>query len=447
VTIQKESRRTVRGYELRAWADNLPSVPDDPWGPSYIDLATQMLLIPVSVTSSLVYNAFFESWPQICDSADSAYEAVRRRDRGVADQARTIAAAGTPRERAEALYRFVRDQIETIPEPGVWVDFDSSLAKVLSARRGYSAQKALLLQSMLATLKIRSRLVWAADRGRGAIDPQLPFPGWFDTVLVMLELEDKRVFLDPSNRALGFGQLRYGYEGTPALIHDAKKPEGIVLPATPFDQNLRRTEVELTLDEKGRLAGTGTLLLTGHHAWERTYWKDDETKTLAAWKEWLAQRHREFQISDVKARERPDERKVTVTWSMKQREEEALGDEAIVSPSAPVGPRTQPFVQPVSGRRSAVLFDYPDREEVQLRLRWPEGWKVESRPQEKTLTSAAGAVATSTELKEGERTLVYTRRFDLPHREFNTAQDYEALRILFGELEKSDAQKIVLVHR
>ena len=48
---------------------------------------------------------------------------------------------------------------------------------------------------------------------------------------------------------------------------------------------------------------------------------------------------------------------------------------------------------------------------------------------------------------EGERTLVYNRRFDLPHPVFNTSQDYEAVRSLFGELEKSDAQTVLLVHR
>jgi hypothetical protein len=434
------------GWTIKAWADNVPSVPDDPFGPTYKDLAAQMMLLPSLWILPDQKLTLLESWPKVSERAGERYDEVRRRDSGVAKKAQEVAGRGTPREKSEAIFRYVRDQVETEKYRGVWVDHDASLGKILAAARGDRAEKALLLQAMLKAVKVDSRLVWAGDRARGAIDPKLPNPGWFDTVFVLLELDGKRVFLDPSDRALAFGALRYGYEGTPALIPDAKSPEGIVLPETPFEQNLRRAQVELVLDAKGRLSGTGTLVLTGHRAWERTQWKDDEAKTIEAWKAWLTPRYRDFQLAEVKAVEHPDERKVTVTWKMTQREEEALGDEATIAPAAPLGPVAQPFVQSAAARRTGVMFDYPDRDEVELRLRWPAGWKVESRPKDATIASAAGSVTTGSELKEGERTLLYSRRFDLPHREFNTSREYEAIRSLFADLEKIDVQTVVLVH-
>ncbi|MFY9820523.1 MAG: DUF3857 domain-containing protein [Thermoanaerobaculia bacterium] len=447
VPIQSSKPTTnTLGWAVKAWAENVPPVPDEPFGPTFKDLAAQMLLLPSALVVGGVKEPLLQSWSHVSEVAQGIYAEVRGRDAGVAKKAQEVAGTGTPREKSEAIYRFVRDQIETERLGGVFVDRDSALAKILSAARGDWAEKALLLQAMLKSVKIDSRLVWAGDRGQGVADLQLPNPAWFQTVFVMLEMDGKRVFLDPSDRALAFGELPYSYEGSPALIPDARNPEPIVLPQAPFEQNLRRAEIELALDAKGRLAGTGTLVLTGHRAWDRTHWKDDEAKTIAAWKEWLIPRYREFQIADVKAVERPDERKVTVTWKMTQREEEALGDEATVAPASPLGPVAQPFVQPASARRTGVSFDYPSREEVQLRLRWTEGWKVASRPQERTITGAAGSVNTDIELKEGERTLIYNRRLDLPHPDFNTSKDYEAVRSLFGELEKSDAQTILLVH-
>jgi hypothetical protein len=300
---------------------------------------------------------------------------------------------------------------------------------------------------MLKAVKVDSRLVWVRDRADGTVDPQLPNPAWFDNVLVMVELDGQRVFLDPTDSSLGFGQLRAGYEGSWGLIYDKKKPQEIVLPETPFDQNLRRAEVDLVLDEKGRLTGTGTLKLTGHHAWEKTGWQEDEAKTLEAWKEWLAESYRDFQISDVKVTESPDERKVLLTWAMAQREEEVLGDEASVVPSAPLGPVAQPFVQPASSRRSGVVFDYADRDEVELRVRWPEGWKVESLPKPAAVQSGVGALDASVEVKEAERSLVYRRRMDLTKRTISSTRDYEAVRSLYGEVEKSDAQALLLVRR
>ena len=446
VKIQRQTDRNASGFLSKAWAENVPAVADDPYGPPYQDLAAQMMLLPTSFVGPYGREPLLESWPKTCDLIRRRYDLVRRRDSGVAQQAREVAGSGPPGEKARALYRFVRDQIETAPFRGVLVAEDAALGKRLAERKADRAEKALLLQAMLAAVKIDSRLVWAANRDRGAIDLAVPNPDWFDTMLVLVELDGQKVYLDPTDRALGFGRLRAGHEGTPALIYDPKKPEQIVLPSTPHDQNLRRAELDLALDEKGRIAGTGTLRLTGHPAWEKIDWQEDAAKAAQAWKEWLEKRFRDYQISDVKAVESADEEKVTVTWALAQRADEALGDEATIAPSAPLGPRTQPFVQPVSSRRTGVYFDYPNREEVELRLRWPEGWKLEAMPQAKALASSVGGLSTAVEVKPGERALVYTRRMDITHRSFETAQQYEAIRSLFGEMEKSDAQSLLLAH-
>ena len=446
VKMQNETKRNVNGTETRVWAENLPSVPDDPYGPPFRDLAAQMLLLPTAMGGAYGREPLLESWAKVCALiGEYSYDPARHKDGGVAKRAREIAAAGTPREKALGLYRFVRDEIETDPATGVDLKEGSSLAKVLREKKGDGAEKALLLQAMLAAAKIDSRLVWAADRNRGAVDLELPNPEWFDAVFVAVDLDGKRLFLDPSDRALAFGRLRSGYDGTPALLFDAKKPETISLPELSADQNLRHAEIVLTLDEKGRLGGTGTLRLAGHHAWEKIDWQNDEAATLKAWEEWLAGSYREFQISEIKAVESPDEDQVTVTWAMMQREEEVLGDEAEVVPSAPLGPMIQPLVQPVTSRRSAVMFDYPDRDEVELRLSWPEGWNVEGKPREASVTNTAGRLAV--EVQQGDRSVVVKRRLDVTRKTLATSQEYEAIRSLFAETEKSDAQKLLLVRR
>ncbi len=446
--IETESRTTSRGFEVRAWAADLPSVPDDPYGPPFRDLATQLRLLPVSQTSSWMYNAIYESWPKVCESVVTVYGEVRRRDVGVARRARKIAGSGTLRQQAELLYRFVRDQLTTEPDTGIGVDWQASLRELLTDLRAEPTEKALLLQAMLEEIEIESRLVWAADRNRGAIDVQLPNPLWFDKVLVMAELDGQRVFLDPTDRALSFGQLRPGYEATQALIPDRKKPDWITLPMTPHDQSLRHAEIDLGLDGRGRLSGKGTLLLTGQRALEKIDWQEKDTAArLQAWKDWLAEQYRDFQVSDVEAVEAPDERKLTVAWSMAQREEEVLGDEVSLKPSVPLGPIDQPFVQPASSRKTAVMFPFAYRDEVELRLHWPEGWNVESLPSLAALQSIVGALSTSVELKEGDRFLLYRRRLDVTRRTLGSKQEYEATRSLFAAAEKSDAQALVLVRR
>jgi hypothetical protein len=446
VPIQREGENGLKGNTVRFWAEDLPSLPREPQGPPFEDLAAQALLLPTARVNAFHPLRLLESWYSTTYLFDQVYALVRGRDAGVAKKAREIAASGTPRQKAEALYRFVRDEIETEPAAGVGVEPDASLARILSERRGTGTEKALLLEKMLKEVHINGALVWAADRNRGVIDPHLANPHWFDAVFVMVRLDGERLFLDPADRALALGAIPAEYEGTPALVPIPSNPLGLVLPSIPFDQNLRQAEVELSLDAGGRLSGSGELLLTGHPAAEKMG-EPAEARTAEAWRQWLASRYRDFRIADVRTVEAPDERRVTVTWRLDQRPEEVLGDEVSLATSAPLGPLTQPFVQTASERQTSVALDYPYREETVLHLCWRAGWRIEGRPSEAMIASGAGMLAVHTELEEGGHRLVFSRRLDLPQNAFDVPEEYASLRSLFGELEKSDAQPILLVRR
>lgn len=452
VGLQHESKKSSRGTELHVWGENLPPVPDDPFGLPFADLATQMMIVPAAYQDRNVYEKLMDSWPSVCEMVEESYGKARRKDDDVARKARAIADKAGPgaRQKAEALYRFVRDEIETVDQPGIFLAEGSFVEKTLIQKRGDPAEKALLLQSLLNAVKLDAKVVWAADRMRGQIDPQVPNPLWFDTVLVAIDLDGihpERVYLDPTDRALAFGRLQYGYEGTPALIHDPKKPEGVVLPEAPHDQNARRAVVDLDLDAEGRLSGKGEVTFTGHHAWQRIDWKEDDGATLEAWKKWLGEEYPGFQIDGVRFEEKPDEQTAKVFWTMKQREEDVLGDETTLAPSRPLGPTRQPFVQDASKRRSPVLFLFPEREEVELRLRWPEGWTLESQPKLASTKNRVGALTVGLDLNDAERWLVYRRQLEVTQRQLPSMQMYEEARALFAAVEKSDAQALVLARR
>ncbi len=445
VKISQEKQKTSKGYEVRAWADGLPPVPADPYGPPYDDLASQMMLLPALYSYFDTQQGMMSSWLATARwTYRLCYGQVVYDSGDLTKKARAIAGTGGLRQKAEALYRFVRDEIQTQPGDGVLVDPDrTSLRKVLAERRGTAAEKALLLQAMLREVGVGSLLVWAADRDRVTMDDKLPYPGWFDTALLIIELDFERTFLDPASPDLAFGQIRPAYEGTPARIFDIGK--GVVLPETPFDRNLRRAEIDLALDEKGRLAGTGTLRLAGLPAVERLHWKADPAQTVQAWKDRLAESWRDFRIDGVQVAESPQERKVTVTWSMAQRDEEVLGDESALAPSAPLGPAAQPFVEPE--RKIDVILPYPARDEVELHLRWPAGWRLDQRPQAASLDVSCGAFSSAVEVDAEKRSLVYKRRLDLTRRTLDAKKDYAAVRGLFAEAARNDAQKLTLVQR
>lgn len=112
-----------------------------------------------------------------------------------------------------------------------------------------------------------------------------------------------------------------------------------------------------------------------------------------------------------------------------------------------LGPATRPFTQPGSARRSPILFDYPYREEVELRVSWPAGWEIEAAPAPARATGPAGTYTTEVERHEAERSLIVKRRFDLGQNLFATPEACEQARTLFGAAAMGDAQTVVLVKR
>ena len=131
---------------------------------------------------------------------------------------------GDRHDKALALYRFVRDEIDDGGRLGRRLA--RGLERRLRARRRSwaPAEKALLLQTLLAAAGIESRTVWAANRKDGLVNMNFATPWWFDRMLVAVDLEGKRIFLDPSDRSLAFGHLDPAVEGMPALLYDPKNP-------------------------------------------------------------------------------------------------------------------------------------------------------------------------------------------------------------------------------
>jgi hypothetical protein len=389
-----------------------------------------------------------KDWPSTCDLFAESYQKARKKGKAAEGTAKSLAgkAGGGPGEQARAVHRFVRDQIETDLQPGVGVTESASVDAVLTAKHGTPIEKALLLQTMLAALGIDARLVWVAERWDGTLDMAIANPQWFDRALVAAQIDGQRVFLDPMDRSLGFGRLSPGLEGTQALLYDPKTPEVITLPASQFDENLRQARVELAVDGAGRLSGRGTLSLTGLHAWSQLDSQEDAAKVTEFWKTWLGDAWKGFEVKDIQVQQSVDDQKVDVTWSLAQREEDVLGDEVSLVPSRPLGPVHQPFTLEPASRVSPVLLAFPDRDDLELSLRWPEGWKPETLPLAMNHQGPVGGTTVKLDVDQQARTLTYKRRLDLKERQLVGPGLYKALQTLYAKVERHDAQALVLVH-
>ncbi len=439
--FRQEVDKHAKGRTLRAWMTDMPSIPDEPFSFPFGDLSNQFMILPSEYQFSGRKIDLLTTWPTVCERQKSLYYDHRKKEGNAKKKARELAAtASGAREQAAAVYRFVRDQIQLDSLYGVFVREGASVDSVLAQGRGDEVDKALVLQSMLEALKISTDLVWVADRAGGRKDLKAPNPGWFDRMIVRAEVGGEALFLDPSDRRLGFGHLPPGLEGTDALLYHPRKPEVIRLPVTPWQDNRRHAVLELTLDDGGRLSGDGFLELAGHHAWQQM--RREEAGD--AWQEWLEASFEDFAIAGVEVEEIPGERRIRVTWSMEQAEEEVLGDEASLRVSRPLGLATNPFN---TSRRGPVRFAFADRDEVELRLTWPETWRLDVLPRVADYAGPVGAFVAQVDQQPEERRLHATWRLDISQQELATPALLAAVGELFSVVENADGQNLVLVRR
>jgi len=139
------------------------------------------------------------------------------------------------------------------------------------------------------------------------------------------------------------------------------------------------------------------------------------------------------------------EQQVRVSWKLAQREEEVLGDEVTVQPAAPLGPVSQPFTLPPELRRTPVQMSYGRRDDLLLSITWPEGWIIDVLPEDVNHTSSVGKVEWRVAADEEARKVEIQRRFDRSEYEFLGKDKYRALRDLYQQAAKADAQSFVLL--
>lgn len=447
--LETERQRSARGMRLRVWMDDLPPVPREPSTLPFEDLSSSFLLLPSLMEISGQRFLLFESWRSACDLVDSFYDELRHGIGQTRRQAKQLAkeAGKDPEARARAVYRFVRDEIGTLDLLGVFPVLGEGLDEMLRERRADVAGKGIMLREMLDVAGLEADLIWAADRNNGVIDTSIANPNWFDRVLVRVEIDGRELFLDPSEPGAGFGYLMPALEGMPALVFDTRKPEVIEIPSRSFDDNLRRAAVELRVDEAGGLQGTGSLVLSGHHAGRLFLGHGTSEGLRDELDEYLRDQFAGFEVSAVDVEEDRDGPRIEVTWRLEQNPEDVLGDQATVDPSRPLGPISQRFTLAPVERRSPVLLSFADRDDVELTVRWPDGWLVEVVPEVEAFDNAAGGFSAKVDLNEEERTLHFTRRFDTVERSFVGSDAYTALRNLYGRVEAGDRQTVVLVRQ
>lgn len=282
-----------------------------------------------------------------------------------------------------------------------------------------------------------------ADRSRRIFDPNLLSLYQMDSLLVVLRIDGKDVFLDPGQKLCPYGQLNWKHTLAGGLQQNIKGP--IFTPASLSKDAITAHSADLALDEHGAIAGTVKILMSGPEAlrWRQLSLTDDATEVDKQFNESMKRllpagtqgEFDHFQGMDTPATNLLAVVKVSGPLA-------TPSGKRMLLPAFffSTGARKQFVDEPT--RAIPVDLHYAEQVIDDVIYHLPAGFTVESAPQPVQLPWAGhAALVTKTTSAPGLIDIkhIYARAFILLD-----AKEYPALRDYYQKLATNDQQQLVL---
>ena len=340
--------------------------------------------------------------------------------------AEIVSGAETPAQKLDKLETFCRTKIKnaTHRPDTVSAEERDSLQKshkkekgrtpgdTLKQQLGYSRDINHLFVAMAVATGLEARLTRIGDRGDFFFHSNLMTDYILGAWNVAVKLDDKWKFFDPATPYIENGMLRWGEEGTSALILDPKDGFFVNTPFSGPEKSVKKRAADFTLSEDGTLEGDVRLVYTGHvgHMFKSETDGKSEEERIQYWKESITNRLNSAEVSDIKIFNTTDPAKpLTVTYRLKvPNYATRTGKRVLVQPSF-----FQFNIEPLfksETRKHDIYFRYAWKEEDRISIVLPEGWSLDSptAPQSIPLGDA-GDYKVAVRLGEEGRKVIYER--------------------------------------
>lgn len=397
-SIEREAGRIRTVWEMR----DLPASEPEPQGP------------PLSATLPTV-SIHLQGWPgakagdPAFTSAEALsawlYDASHRNGAPATERLRSEAerilekAPPAPKERARLLYEWVRDRISYCAvEIGMGGWIPHAAEQVIDVRYGDCKDKANLLHALLDAVGIPSRLAAIQAHGGWARPFVLPaLAGNFNHMVLIVDLPEGPLLLDPTDPTAPFGTLPAGDRGTDYLPLQAGGASLQHTPPLAPEENARAVRFDLALDPTGKLSGKAVLKAVGAAAASvRNRWRAGGPADAFAPELALAPgaSAREVALDSVE----PASDEVEGRGLVELRPV-ATADGRLVIRSAQL--LRDPVVHLLPGSRRSPVLLQPAAEGIELRIALPAGARIRSLPAPVEWKDANGSYALGWKAEEG----------------------------------------------
>lgn len=207
-----------------------------------------------AVKHPFTYQNKIDTWPNVAKELlqdESFGAALDNANQWLSEIVNPLIVSGTPAEKANKIYSFVRDNMTCTEDYGVWIT--QPLRQILKAKSGKVNEINLLLVAMLRHAGIQADPVILSLKPYGFTNSVYPMLSKFNYVIAQATIDGKSVFLDASKRNMGFGKLSTDcYNGHARVINTSATQ--LQMTADELAEK-SITAVFLNIDDKGNWVG------------------------------------------------------------------------------------------------------------------------------------------------------------------------------------------------
>ena len=427
-------------------AENMPAIRPEPYISNLRDHLAAIYFQIISFKNPRDFHAkpivFAKKWDDLAKAVGKEYHAFLTANHGMKQLAQTLFPdTEDGRVKAEAIYTYVKNTIETAPNRALSGDLKHP-REVVEDKKGSAIEKNLLLVALLRSAGLDAHPLLISTRDHGRFHEKQISLQHFNHVISHLRLGDDSYFLDTENKWCPFGMLPPNDLTDKGLLIEDEGGRIIQIP-TPRGVNMRHASTRAALTEAGDLICHTVLRFEGYRGMaQRTALSREKEEDYV--KKILGTRFSDvtvdsFRINHIDEIEIP--LGITIDYRV-HNYAQVVGEMVYLTPALIHRLQSNPFKK--EERNLPVEYDYGRASNEEVHLTAPEGYRVLETPETVRIPSR-GLRFTSMCTADSNK-VVFQRHFML-NKVAYTPREYSWLRNAYERIAGSDQGQVVLTNR
>lgn len=437
-------RHDLSGYETENiwYAYDVPALKEEPFTStidnhiSKIDFQiSRIQLPPPNVPKDVLGN-----WAKVSDELlkhEQFGNEINRPNIWLEDDIKNIiAGATTDFEKSHRIYDFVRDNISVTKNTGYILPDNTTLREVFKRKNGSLAEVNLLLIAMLRHAKLQADPVLISTKNHGWAHSFYPLMSKYNYVLCRAFINGKHVYLDPSQKRMGFGRLSPELYNGPGFVVKTM-PDQILLEADSLKES-KSTLIFLVNNDKKGLMGSFSSTL-GYY--ESTGLREKLAKTTLD--DFLKEAEKGYSFPMKLEDKKIDSLdKLDFPLALKYKMSMNFDEEEIIyfNPMFSEGTKTNPFTS--AERKYPVEMPFKMAEIYVLNMEVPKGYTIDEIPKSVRVKLNDNEGVFEYIVNATAERIMLQSKIDIKKANF-AAEDYQTLRDFFGHIAKKHSEQIV----